>query len=78
MRVINLKVQKCEIKKCDSKIRIKNLSKKSERKYESKIWMKMWVNNVKLKKKWDSKKHKSKNARLKNVRAKNMRVQECQ
>ena len=30
----------------------KNLSKKSERKYVSKLWKKMLVNNVKLKKMW--------------------------
>ena len=33
VRVINLKVQKCKSNKCECKIRPKNLSKKSERKY---------------------------------------------
>ena len=77
VRVINLKVQKCEIKKNKSKIWGKNFSKKSERKYVSKILIEMWVNNVKLKK-CDSKKFESKNVRLKNVRVKNIRVQKCQ
>ena len=37
----------------------------------SKIWIKMWVSNVKLKK-CGTKKCKRKNVRLKNVRVKNM------
>ena len=68
--------KKCEVKKCDSKIWVKNLSTKSKRKYQSKIWIKVWVNNVKLKK-CETKKCKSKNVRLKNT-LKNMRVQNCQ
>ena len=33
MRVTSLKVQKCEIKNCESKIKVISLSKKCERKY---------------------------------------------
>ena len=45
---------------------------------KSKIWIKMWVKNVKLKKKVTVKKCRSKNDRLKNMRVKNIRVQKCQ
>jgi len=44
---------------------------------ETKISIKMRINNVKLKE-CDTIKCKSKNVRLKNMRAKNMRVQKCQ
>ena len=70
-------MQRSRIKKCGSKIRQKNLIKKSEKICESKISIKIPVNNVKLKK-WDSKKWKSKNVRLKNMTVKNISVQKCQ
>ena len=40
--------KKCDIKKSENKIWVKNVSENSE----SKILMKMGVNNVKLKKMW--------------------------